>query len=102
MDTGRRIMIRAGYFLVAIVSIVASFPVWAQTPADPNPCARDQDACNIVGRDAAAASSPGGIGSKKGTGGGGTNALRPDVPGNITVPIPTAPRLPNLPRRFGF
>jgi hypothetical protein len=95
-------MIRAGYFLVAILSIVASFPVGAQTPADSSPCARNQDDCDVLGRDAAAANSPGGIGSKKGTGGGGTNALRPDVPGNVTVPTPTVPRLPNLPRRFGF
>jgi hypothetical protein len=95
-------MIRAGYFLVAILSIVASFPVGAQTAADSSPCARNQDACDVLGRDAADSNSPGGIGSKKGTGGGGTNALRPDLPGNVTAPIAPVPKLPNLPRRFGF
>lgn len=96
------ITIRTGHLAVAIFLMVVSMPVGAQTSADSSPCVRNQEACDVLGRDAAAASSPGGIGSKTGTGGGGTNALRPDALGNSTVTTPTVPKLPSLPRRFGF
>lgn len=95
-------MIRAG-FLIVLLTIVVSLPASAQGPAPPGPCARDQDACNIISREAGDSGNSGGIGSKKGTGGSGTNAIvRPDGPLNSPIPVPSPPSLPNLPKRFGF
>jgi hypothetical protein len=95
-------MSRTG-ILLAVISILFSSAVSAQTPTGPGPCGSNQDTCNgLLGQDSAAAGAPGGIGSKKGTGGAGTSAIRPDSLGNPPVTLPTAPKLPSIPRRFGF
>lgn len=63
-------------------------------------CDRAGEACRALQADDTSGSS-GGIGSKKGTGGGGTNAVRPDVLREAPN-LPAGPRLPNAPKRFGF
>jgi hypothetical protein len=95
-------MTRAGV-LLAVISMLFASEVQAQTPVVPGPCEGNQDTCNsLQGHDAAASGASGGIGSRKGTGGAGTNAIRPlDVLGNSPQPLPPA-KLPGLPRRFGF
>lgn len=92
------------FISAALVSILCCFPVHAQTPGS-GLCEKDPDVCNGGLRDAAGVNDTGGIGSKKGTGGEGTNAVRPpdglSPPIAAPVPLPNS-RLPNIPRRFGF
>jgi hypothetical protein len=90
-------MFRTAFYLALFASLLS---VASAQTGDMDLCGRNPNACSgLLGNDAG--SSSGGIGSKKGTGGGGTNAVRPsDVIREPTAPI--APKLPNIPRRFGF
>jgi len=85
-----------------LVWIVCMSPAHSQAAAVPQPCDRDPDVCMGL-RDSGPSNSSGGIGSRRGTGGEGTNAVRPpdELSPRPAIPnAPNLPRLPNVPRRF--
>lgn len=86
--------------MCAALMVLALMEARAQV-AGPGLCERNPDVCHGLQGDDTGGSS-GGIGSKKGTGGGGTNSIRPDILRETSPNLPAGPKLPNAPKRFGF
>ncbi|MGL3210686.1 hypothetical protein [Bradyrhizobium sp. BR 1433] len=92
-------MMRTSFIGAGLISLLCSLSAQAQTPGPGGICDRNPDVCS--GLRGSGADDSGGIGSRKGTGGEGTNALRPADGLNVPkTPNITVPRLPNVPRRF--